>query len=160
MDSTDCRKIIDKYYNEIYSYCFIKLKYNKHSAEDCTQEVFVIFFQKHEKLYENNIKIWLYRTADNIIKTYLRKNTNNNTVSIENSVEAMNLADTSQFHENDESDIFDCLTEEELKLVRLYYDTDYGNHKETAEKNGLTLTALYQRIHKIKQKLKNYKNKE
>lgn len=160
MDSTECRKIIDRYYNEIYSYCFTKLKYNKHSAEDCTQEVFVIFFQKHQKLDENNIRIWLYRTADNIIKTYLRKNTDNNIVSIEDSAEAVNIADSSQVFENDKPDIFDCLTEEELKLVRLYYDTDYGNRKETAEKNGLTLTALYQRIHKIKQKLKNYINKK
>lgn len=160
MDSTDCRKIIDKYYNEIYSYCFIKLKYNSHSAEDCTQEVFVTFFQKHEKLDEKNIRIWLYRTSDNIIKAYLRKNINNNIISIDESTEAMNIADSSQKFESDEPDIFDCLTEEELKLIRIYYDADYGNREEAARKNGITLTALYQRIHKIKQKLKKYRNKK
>lgn len=160
MDSIDCRKIIDKYYNEIYSYCFTKLKYNRHSAEDCTQEVFVTFFQKHEKLDEKNIRIWLYRTSDNIIKAYLRKNNNNNIISIEDSTEAMNIADSSQIFENDEPDIFDCLTKEELKLIRIYYDADYGNREETARENGITLTALYQCIHKIKQKLKKYRNKK
>lgn len=159
MDRKISEQIIQKYYRELYNYCFAKLKYNKQSAEDCTQELFLILLKKHENLDENdNIRIWLYRTADNVIKAYHRKNPDSD-ISLEDSTEAMNTPAPDSFSQN-ETDLSEWLTPEETELVRLYYETDYGDRKTTAKKLGITVTALYQRINKIKQKIKNGRKRE
>lgn len=159
MDRKSCEQIMEKYYREMYNYFFAKLRYNRQSAEDCTQELFMILLKKHEVLDENdNIRIWLYRTADNVMKTYRRKNPDVS-VSIEDSPEAMNTPAPDSFQQKD-TDLSEWLTAEEIELVRLYYDADYGDRKSTAKKLGITVTALYQRINKIKQKIKNSRKRE
>lgn len=159
MDRKNCEQIMQKYYRELYNYFFVKLRYNKQSAEDCTQELFMILLKKHKNLDENNnIRIWLYRTADNVIKTYHRKNPDIN-ISLEDSMEAMNTPAPDCFSQ-DETDLSEWLTDEEIELVRLYYDTSHGDRKSTAGKLGITVTALYQKINKIKQKIKNGRKQE
>ncbi len=151
-----CEKIISTYYREIYSYCFVKLNYRHHSAEDCTQEVFVIFFQKHDKLETaDNIRIWLYRTADNVIKACLRKNPTTD-VSIENNPEVIaEMAAESSFPEDADDSPLDILSSEERQLLEAYYDTDYGQRSAAAKKLGISLAAMYQKVHKIKKKLRD-----
>ena len=152
--SEDCEKIISEYYREIYSYCFAKLRYDHHAAEDCTQDVFVTFFSKHEKLdTTTNIRIWLYRTADNIIKAFLRKS-GVNTVSLDDELVQM-IPDPTPSQDEESSGLLDCLTDEERKIVQVYYSSDFGDKKKAAASLGMSLPALYQRIHKIKKKLKN-----
>lgn len=152
--SEDCEKIIGEYYREIYNYCFAKLRYDHHAAEDCTQDVFVTFFSKHEKLdTTTNIRIWLYRTADNIIKAFLRKS-GVNTVSLDDELVQM-IPDPTPSQDEESSGLLDCLTDEERKIVQVYYSSDFGDKKKAAASLGMSLPALYQRIHKIKKKLKN-----
>lgn len=159
MDRKSCEQIMQKYYRELYNYLFVKLKYNKQSAEDCTQELFMILLKKHQNLDgNNNIRIWLYRTADNVIKAYYRKNPNSD-ISLEESTEAMNTPAPDYFSQ-DEADLSEWLTDEEIELVRLYYNTNHGDRKSAAGKLGITVTALYQRINKIKQKIKNGRKQE
>lgn len=156
MDKKICEQIMNSYYREIYNYCFAKLRYNKFSAEDCTQEVFIIFLRKHSELDETqNIRVWLYRTADNVIRTYMRKNTGND-VSLEDCPEAMNAPAPDSFPE-ESTDLSEWLSDEEIELVKLYYGTDYGSRESTAKKLGITVTALYQRIDKIKKKIRQLK---
>ena len=152
--SEDCEKIIGECYREIYNYCFAKLRYDHHAAEDCTQDVFVTFFSKHEKLdTTTNIRIWLYRTADNIIKAFLRKS-GVNTVSLDDELVQM-IPDPTPSQDEESSGLLDCLTDEERKIVQVYYSSDFGDKKKAAASLGMSLPALYQRIHKIKKKLKN-----
>ena len=155
IDAESCRKIIKQYYKEIYNYCYAKLRYNHHSAEDCTQDVFVAFASKSDRLEESAIRVWLYRTADNVIKAYMRKNNTSMTVSIEESPEALSISDSSDFTQKESP--LDVLTQEERNILTAYYNSDYGDKNVTAKKLGLTLPALYQRIHKIKQKLRDSK---
>ena len=151
-----CTLIIEKYYSEIFSYCYAKLGYSHHSAEDCTQEVFVVFFSKHERLDEtDNIRLWLYRTADNVIKTFMRKSPPV-AVSIEDSSEAMKIADSGGFTEVSDSPL-DILDPEERQLLELYYDSDYGQRTAAAKRLGISLPALYRKVHKIKKKLRAVK---
>ena len=151
-----CTLIIETYYREIFSYCYAKLGYSHHSAEDCTQEVFVVFFSKHERLDEtDNIRLWLYRTADNVIKTFLRKSPPV-AVSIEDSSEAMNIADSGGFTEVSDSPL-DILDQEERQLLELYYDSDYGQRTAAAKRLGISLPALYRKVHRIKKKLRAVK---
>lgn len=65
--------IMEKYYKEIFNYCYLKLDYNKEGTEECVQETFEIFFRKWGTLSStDNIRAWLYRTSDNVMKNYNR----------------------------------------------------------------------------------------
>lgn len=153
IEPEQCTLIIEKYYREIFSYCYAKLSYSHHSAEDCTQEVFVVFFSKHERLDEgDNIRLWLYRTADNVIKAYVRKSPPP-AVSLEDSPEAMNIADSGGFEDMSDSPL-DILTTEERQLLEMYYNSDYGQRNAAAKRLGISLPALYRKVHKIKKKLR------
>jgi DNA-directed RNA polymerase specialized sigma24 family protein len=113
----------------------------------------VVFFSKHEKLDEtDNIRLWLYRAADNVIKAFLRK-APPPAVSLEESPEAMNIADSGGFTESGDSPL-DLLSPEERQLLELYYNSDYGQRNEAAKRLGLSLPALYRKIHKLKKKLR------
>lgn len=147
----ECDKLIRQYYKEIYNYCFAHLSYKKQPAEDCTQEVFVTFFSKREKLEASEIRLWLYRASDNIIKAYLRKNSG--TVSIEDSLEAQSMPDDTVFPDSRGSPL-DELDDDERLIIETYYSTDYGSRTGAAKRLGMSLPALYQKVHKIKNKLK------
>ena len=161
IDKESCNRLIKQYYKEIYNYCYARLNYDKSAAEDCTQEVFVTFFSKHENLEEtSNIRLWLYRAADNVIHAYFRKN-DMSAVSIEDSPEAQNIPDRSTPPPDEGGDtLLDMLDDDERRIVEVYYDTDYGDRRSAAERLGLTMPALYQRIHKIKNKIRNVKSKQ
>jgi len=146
-------KIIEEYYQIIYNYCYAKLNFNHTNAEDCTQEVFLILFKKQKKLsLSDNIKIWLYKTADNVIKSYKRKNKINDKIL---SIEEIEIAVENDFEITDKNKIFDDISEEEYTLLKTYYNAEYGNKKEVAKQFSLTVQNLYKRIHKIKSKLKH-----
>ena len=153
MENNPCADIIDKYYRIIYAYCFSQLNFSKFAADDCTQEVFLIMIKKQKKLdFSDNIKLWLYRTADNVIRSYRRKNfreadvdIDELTIAVENDFEIK--ADSS-------AEILDRLSEDEKNLIEAYYSSDYGGKEKVAEHFGITLSQLYKRIHKIKQKLR------
>ena len=150
-----CNEIISQYYTEIYNYCYARMNFDAYAAEDCTQEVFVTLFRRIKDLDDNNIRIWLYRAADNVMNTYRRKNISND-LSIEDSPEVREAADN-PFDEDAGESILDVLDDEEKKIVREYYSSDYGDKKSVAKKLGLSVTSLYQKIHKIKNKLKHHK---
>ena len=152
-----CNEIIQQYYTEIYNYCFARMNYDKYAAEDCTQEIFVALFRKIKDLDDDNIRIWLYRTADNIMNAYRRKNISGD-LSIEDSPEVSDISENPFDNENEEENIFDVLDDEEKNIVKEYYCSDYGDKKSVAKKLGLTINSLYQKIHKIKNKLRNGKN--
>lgn len=154
MDNVSCERLISQYYRELYNYILVRLRYNTQSTEDCTQELFMTFFQKHQALDDSdNIRLWLYRTADNVVMAYRRKNSDD-TVSLEDSPEAMNTPSFDAPADDAGSVLDKYLTPEEIEFVRLYYDSDYGERDKTAQKLGITVTALYQRIYKIRSKLK------
>ena len=75
IEETLCELIIKEYYESVYNLCYASLNRNHQTAEDCTQETFLIFFSKRSKLdYTDRIRYWLYKTAKKVIKSYIRKN--------------------------------------------------------------------------------------
>ena len=112
-------EIVSRYYNVILNYCKYKLNGNKTAAEDITQEVFFVLYKKRNHLkMGDNIKLWLYRAADNQIKAYIRKNPSFQPID-----ELSELAAVSEISEITDS-AFDFLTPEELALITEYYDGD------------------------------------
>ena len=141
-------EIVNRYYMVILNYCKYKLGGNMAAAEDVTQEVFFTLYRKRNRLkMGENIKLWLYRTADNEIKVYIRKNPSFLPIEDYEEIEA-----ESDFPEISDS-AFDCLTADELELLINYYN---GERESVAKKNNLNMNSMYIRIHRIKKKLKKY----
>lgn len=138
-------EIVNRYYSVILNYCKYKLSGSVTAAEDVTQEVFFILYRKRNRLkMGENIKLWLYRTADNEIKTYIRKNPSFTPIEDYDEIES-----ESSFPEITEN-VFDCLTADELALLTDYYSDE---RKAAAKKSNGNMNSLYIRIHRIKKKL-------
>ncbi len=156
IEETLCELIIKEYYDTVYNFCFASLNRNQQAAEDCTQETFLTFFSKRNKLeFTENIHRWLYKTAKKVIKAYIRKN-KQIFVNIDD-ISAELVSEEGLFKEKSEA--FDCLSEEEMELLNIYYNYDYGDRKRLAEEKGLTQSALYNKVYRIRQKLGKEHNK-
>lgn len=150
MENYNCEKIIREYYQIIYNYCYSQLAYDHFAADDCTQDVFLIFIRKHKRLdLGGNIKLWLYRTADYVIKSYVRKSKKCETADIFE----YDAAVENGFEIKCETTSLDALSQEEYRFIQEYYGTDSSGRAELAVRYGITVGALYKRIHSIKKKL-------
>jgi RNA polymerase sigma factor (sigma-70 family) len=157
VDSIDNREQFDslvaKYYAAILRYCKVRLPNNHFAAEECTQDVFFLLFQKLPKLdLNNNIKGWLYASADRIIRNYLKRNHDRMTIETE-SLES--ISDFPAIQPVDHSEYFQSLSDEEYSLLRQYYGADKEERVLMANALGITMDALYQRIRSIKNKVKS-----
>ncbi|MBQ6039223.1 MAG: sigma-70 family RNA polymerase sigma factor [Oscillospiraceae bacterium] len=144
-------KIISENYEPILRYCKSKLSDDLFSAEDCTQDVFFLFVQKSGELnLKQNIRGWLYATADRIIKQYLKRKAKH-TEYVTDSLDS--VSDIPAEVEG-RSAVFDELTDDEYILLKRYY-SDKSERLYLAGELGISLNTLYKRIHDIKQKLHN-----
>lgn len=137
-------EIAEQYYTSIFKYCCVKLS-DEHSAKDCTQEVFLILYKKMDKLkLSENIRAWLYRTADNVMRNHRKKN--------RNSVPLDDLDETTEDTYSVEMPFEEIITQEEYELLNSYYIN--GDSIETISKQlCISKDAVYQRIHRIKTKI-------
>jgi len=71
---TELEKVSEEYYMLIYKYCRKKLQTNVEDIDDVTNDIFVLFCEKWNSLHKENIRAWLHRAADNIIKKFHDKN--------------------------------------------------------------------------------------
>lgn len=139
-------EIVNRYYHVILNYCQYKLNGSYAAAEDVTQEVFLTLYRKINRLkISENIKLWLYRTADNNIKAYIRKNPS--FLPIDDFLEIPQEDEYPSLLESD----FDCLNDDEKSLLADYYSD--GNREKIAKAHNLNMNMLYIRIHRIKRKL-------
>jgi len=71
---TELENVSEQYYMLIYKYCYKKLDSNESYSSDVTNDVFVLLCEKWDNLHKDNVKAWLYRTADNMLNDFFRKN--------------------------------------------------------------------------------------
>ena len=138
-------KIVHEYHQEILNFCYSRLN-NYQAAEDCTQEVFFVLFKKMKLLNLSlNIRSWLYSAAIREIKAYRRKNPDMLDINEipEQPSDEINLNDLN---------IFDELNEDEKNLISDYYSG--LKTFEIAKKYGISTSAVYVRVFRIKQKLR------
>ena len=74
IDQKTAKDTAEKYYNKIYAYCLSYANCSETEAADITQEVFLIFQQKLDKLEDINIYAWLLATAKNKVREHFREN--------------------------------------------------------------------------------------
>ncbi len=135
--------IIKAYYSEILRYCNMKL-HNHHAAEDCTQEVFLLFVRKSGKIdFSKDVRPWLYASADRIMKNYLRKNPQTEDIdTVPEPAEEFQVSES----------LLDELEADERNFLIAYYNAD--DRKQLAKEMGLSLPALYMRFKRLKEKIK------
>ncbi|MBR3631083.1 MAG: sigma-70 family RNA polymerase sigma factor [Oscillospiraceae bacterium] len=132
---TVAEKIIQEYYKPILLYCLRLLHGDLSAAEDCTQEVFLVFYQKVNSLdMTKEIAPWLYRTADRIVRAYIRKHPI--MVDIDSIPE---IAEPETVSES----CLDVLTAEERALVEAYYD--HSDKTQFARAQGIRHPDLCRR---------------
>ena len=143
MSDNPLNLIVEAYYAEILRYCKRSLR-DSYAAEDCTQEVFMLFIKKAGKLdLTRDIRPWLYAAADRIMKSYLRSNP-----PAEDIDELPEPSEEFPFRDS----ILDELEEDERDLLIAYYNAD--DHKALAKERGISPAALYMRIVRIRNKLR------
>lgn len=140
--------IYKKYCQQIFNYFYYILR-DYQAAEDCTQEVFLDFSRKMNRLkLTTDIAGWLYSAAKIQVKRYYRKRRKDKTSEIIEDNE-VNI----DIFDNANAGLFDdIVTEDELILLNQYYIS--GKSAEwIAQKYNISMDALYQRVRRIKQKI-------
>ncbi len=151
-NSSQCQKIIQTYYTPIYRYCYASLAYDAVAAEDCTQEVFLVFIQKQHTLdLTTAILPWLYTTAKIVVNNYCKKNPSHDDLQDAEKVEDPACRARLQC-----AVLRSYLTEEEYRLLYDYYNTGYADHSAVARQYGLQISQLYEKVRYIKRKLKHF----
>ena len=143
MQDSPLNIIIKNYYKEMLRYCNMKLR-NHHAAEDCTQEIFLLFVKKSGTIdFSKDIRPWLYAAADRIMKNYLRKNP-----PMEDVDTVPEPTEEFQYSES----FLDELEAEERNFLLAYYNAD--DRKQLAKEMGVSLPALHMRFKRLKEKIK------
>jgi RNA polymerase sigma factor (sigma-70 family) len=64
-------RIVNRYYGKILKFCCYALGGDRIAAEDCTQDIFLVLYERMAALRDyDTIGGWLYKTAGNISKQY------------------------------------------------------------------------------------------
>ena len=158
------RQSYDTYYEKIARFCNIKLK-NRNEAEDCVQECFMVYYKRILSGEEiGNTSAFLYKIADNLIKTQWRQDKKaNNIIPLDDIAETL-AADEVYDYSNIDYDactekIIKILDEKEQYLYKLKY-TDGKSIAEIAEELNISFDATAKRLSRLRQKVKEIIEKE
>lgn len=144
---------VRNYYNIIYNYCYKRLC-DRHAAEDCTQEVFLILYIKMNRSeMSGNVCGWLYRTADRVMKNYC-KNIKRSSVPECDEAEELSYYDSY----NEEPPFKEILNCEELEIITAYY-LNGEDIISLSARLGKTEAAMYKRLQRIRRKIKKHIDK-
>jgi len=114
-----------------------------------------LLIKKSNELNLNqNIRGWLYASADRIVKKYLQKKAKHEEMIVSDLDSVADLPATS----DERPDVFNVLTDEEYELAKSYYSMKKEERKQLAEELGISLNTLYKRVHDIKLKVQNAEN--
>ena len=158
------RRAYDTYYEKIARFCNIKLK-NRNEAEDCVQECFMVYYKRILSGEEiGNISAFLYKIADNLVKTQWRQDKKaNNIIPLDDLAETLAANEVYDCSEIDYDDlagrIIEILDEKEQNLYRLKY-TKQKSIAEIAEELNISFDATAKRLSRLRQKVKEMVEEE
>lgn len=147
-----CSIIAEKYYHEIYGYCYYKLNFDENAAHECVQDTFLVMIQKKNRLNLCfNMKSWLYKTADRVIKHYWRMEKKRR---LQVPIDEIELVDDGGLDFVECEQQFEGLTKQEQELLIAYYEAEHGTRSALAQEYHMTIYELYREIERIKKKIK------
>lgn len=146
------------YYESIYKFCLSRLNGGSEYAEDCTQEVFLVFYNRLTKgdTFEYP-RAFLYKTAVNIIRQYNDKNIkiNSNETEFDEYIpsDEINSAIEKISFESLKKRIEESLRDDDLILFREFF-IEEKRVKDIARELGITPTTCATRLHRLRSRLK------
>lgn len=152
------RQSYDTYYEKIARFCNIKLK-NRNEAEDCVQECFMVYYKRILNGEEiGNISAFLYKIADNLIKTQWRQDKiANNIIPLEDVAEILVANEVFDYSNID----YDSCAESIIKILdekeQLLYQLKYTQQKSIAEiatELNISFDATAKRLSRLREKVK------
>lgn len=167
IDKIKADLITKTYYESVYKFCLVNLKYNTHDAADITQDVFLLFQLKCPELEDIHIRGWLFRTANNKIKEYYRRQKKEREilpigdfdVEDESIMVCTMLEDIISFDsenlEKYRNIVYERLSEREQTLYRLHYVENKTNSQIAEEMNtsvknvSVMLTRLNKKLNML-----------
>ena len=158
------RQAYDTYYEKIARFCNIKLK-SRNEAEDCVQECFMVYYKRILRGEEiGNTGAFLYKIADNLVKTQWRQDKKANNIvpldELEESLATQEVYDYSNIdYDACAEKIIGILDEKEQILYKLKY-TDQKSIAEIAEKLNVSFDAAAKRLSRLRQKVKEMVEEE
>ena len=146
---------------KLFNYCLSRLDGSREAADDCVQEVFIVFYNKllEGEQFENP-RAFLYRTADNFVKRQKQKDA----AELKRSIPLDDAADVGVTDEYlsrlDLIDYEECakilltlLTDEEKQIYDLRYIQKIGV-EEIAERLGISRPAASMRLMRLRNRIK------
>ena len=158
------RQSYDTYYEKIARFCNIKLK-NRNEAEDCVQECFMIYYKRILSGEEiGNTGAFLYKIADNLIKTQWKQDKKaNNIIPLDDVAETLATNEVYDYSNIDYDScaerIIKILDEKEQYLYKLKY-TDQKSIAEIAGELNISFDATAKRLSRLRQKVKEMVTEE
>ena len=160
----ELERVSEEYYMSIYKYCYIHLKSASSNSYDVTNEIFALLCEKWDSLENENIRAWLYRTADNIIKKFRRENGKIrkkllyiedldqiafNDLTYEQDFDKMSDDDIEKY----KSDIMNELSGRDKELYKMVFK-DKLPYSEICGRLHITRDTLIKRVYRFRQKIK------
>lgn len=153
--------IYDEFAPKIFKFCYFRVS-SKEEAEDLTSQVFI-------KTWDHlsaggaltNIQGFLYRIANNLVIDFYRKNKNRHEVSIDSTLDAIDLPDATDFVKDLDLRItieqvqskLELLSDAYREVITLKYISDLSL-KEIAHIMDTTENNISVRLHRAIEKLK------
>lgn len=170
MDLQKFEQIVDKYRKQLFRYCYYRLGENKPLADETINDIIYLLYNKWDTLdVDDNIRAWLYRAADRIVKQNLKKHNRyyNKFESLEAVVEDHILSGAEYYDEyfiNDSSIedyvemLRDALPVEYRKIFKYRY-IEKRTLQDIVELTGIPYSSLRLKISKIEILIKAEINK-
>ncbi len=146
------------YFSNLQRFCMVKLK-NSEQADDCVQECFYILYQRYMKDEDiKNVAGFLYKIADNLIKTQWRENQKKETMVQIDSLSDVIPAKTDEYSDTDydllAEKLLRTLNEKERELYKLKY-IDNKSLDEISTELCMNYQAVAKRLSRLRQKVKD-----
>lgn len=151
--------IIEMYYQQIYNYCNSAINYDKQSAMDITQNIFLLAYEKRELLENTNIKSWLYSVTKNKIHEYFR-NLKKEELTYSELLKANNNDEYFDTYHSTNTNIYDYLnlvlhdlSDDEKIIIRLRF-IQGEKYKDIADELNINERTIQMRCSRLLNRLK------
>ncbi len=158
-DTSELDEFIRSNYDLIWTAAYCLANRSKESADEITQDVFLLLVQKWDTLQKDNIKAWLLAAARNKTLEYFRtekKQSGGINICLE---EVSEIPDHDSSYELSEKEILKIkdellktLTEEERQLYNAYYEKNIS-YEDIVKLYSLPLFTARSKIWRITNKL-------
>lgn len=161
ISSERAQEIAKEYYDEVFSFCYSNVKFNKYDAEVLTQDVFLLFQEKCNDLNDDEIKHWLMVVAKNKTKEYYREKKKDMSVLsldeavfelADNDIQKMfedNLPDNDEDTEKYIKILLKALTPKERDLYHKMF-VEKKTYKQIAEETNTNESTVASRARRLK----------